>query len=201
MLVALTDPPVKPMSAPTRLPGLDAAQNVLRLTPDEITRALHADRSTVYRWRREGKTPIAIYQNQLQRLEDLADTLTAAFTPEQIQTWLHTPSPVFQGRTPKTMILDGRTETVLGALLSHRHLIDTLKTASAGDTPLSRLLQRDDLSLGARAAIALLDAETRALIDTDPARDVGADALDALAAGDPDQAAPAARTPADGEPA
>jgi hypothetical protein len=105
------------MEPAASLPGLDLAQQVLELNLDEIARAVLADPSALYRWR-QGQTPTAIYRSRLTRLDELAREIQDTFRPEIIADWLRRPIPAFGGRTPREMILAGRSETVLGALMA-----------------------------------------------------------------------------------
>jgi hypothetical protein len=99
------------------LPGIESAQRVLGFTLDEIAKAVQAEPSTLYRWR-QGQTPTAIYMSRLERLEDLVREITNTMREEVIPEWMNRSVPAFEGRTPREMILDGRSETVLGVLLS-----------------------------------------------------------------------------------
>ncbi|HEX8831160.1 MAG TPA: hypothetical protein VF705_08355 [Longimicrobium sp.] len=110
------------MAAPTTdtLPGIQTAQQVLRLNLEEVARAVSTDPSTLYRWR-QGQTPTAVYLNRLERLDDLGREIQKTMKPETIPAWLNRAIPMFDGRTPRELILEGRAETVLGALLSFNH--------------------------------------------------------------------------------
>ena len=151
------------MPTKTHLPGIDAAQEVLGLSLDEIARAVRADPSTLYRWR-EGGTPTQAYLDRLMRLQELAEEVERALGHDQIAYWLDASASVFGGRSPREMICEGRSETVLGALLSHNQLLRALDTAERGETGFAHLLARDDLSLSAKAALALLDQRVDDLV-------------------------------------
>ena len=105
------------MSAATELPGLEPARNVLGLDYGDIARAVQADASTLYRWR-QGKAPTAIYLSRLERLDDLVREIQRTMRPEAIRSWLDRAIPALDGETPREMILKGRSETVLGMLIS-----------------------------------------------------------------------------------
>ncbi len=105
------------MNTTTSLPGIDLARNVLGLNYEEIARAITTDPSTLYRWR-QGQMPTAVYLSRLERLDELAREIQRTMRPEVIPDWLERPIPAFAGQSPRTMILQGRSETVLGALLS-----------------------------------------------------------------------------------
>lgn len=83
----------------------------------EIAQAVHANESTLYRWR-HGKAPTAVYLSRLQRLDDLVREIQRTMRPNAIQGWLDRSIPALDGETPRQMILEGRSETVLGMLIS-----------------------------------------------------------------------------------
>jgi hypothetical protein len=105
------------MSTTTRLPGFELAREVLGLDNGEIARAVQADESTLYRWR-QGSAPTAIYMSRLERLDDLAREIQRTMRREAIPAWLDRPIPAVDGRTAREMILAGRSETLLGMLIS-----------------------------------------------------------------------------------
>ncbi len=105
------------MDTSITLPGIEPALRVLGLTYGEIAQAIQADESTLYRWR-QGQTPTAIYFSRLERLDDLVREIRRTMRPATIRPWLDRPIPALQGATPKQMILQGRSETVLGMLIS-----------------------------------------------------------------------------------
>jgi transcriptional regulator with XRE-family HTH domain len=87
------------MTTKTDLPGIDAAQEVLGLTIEEIAQAVRANPSTLYRWR-EGGTPSQGFLDRLMRLEDLAAAIQQAFKGQDVARWLNAPTRVFQGKSP-----------------------------------------------------------------------------------------------------
>jgi transcriptional regulator with XRE-family HTH domain len=168
------------MPTETHLPGIDAAREVLGLSLEEIARAVQTNPSTLYRWREGDTTPNQASLDRLRRLEELAREIEQALAPEQTAYWLDTPASVFGGRSPREMIRDGRTETVLGALLSHGHVLRVLEAAERGEAGFAELMARNDLSLSARAALALLDQQVEGLVrgmQTDEARAAAAKAF------------------------
>jgi transcriptional regulator with XRE-family HTH domain len=168
------------MSTNTDLPGIDEAREVLGLSLEEIARAVQTNPSTLYRWREGETTPNQVSLERLRRLEELAGEIDRALQREQIGYWLDTPASVFGGRSPREMICEGRAETVLGALLSHRHLLRSLEASERGQTGFAELMARGDLSLSARAALALLDQRIEDLVQgmqTEEARAAAAKAF------------------------
>lgn len=154
------------MAANTHLSGIDAARETLGLSIEEVARALCTNPSTLYRWREEGTTPNETSLERLRRLEELTEEIQQALEPDQIDFWLDSPAPVFGGRSPRMMIREGRSETVLGALLSHRHLLRTLAEAERGGSGFAELIAREDMPLSARAALALLDQRIEGLVQS-----------------------------------
>jgi hypothetical protein len=105
------------MSTAIALPGVELARTVLGLDYGEVARAVQADESTLYRWR-QGQAPTAVYLSRLERLDDLVREIRRTMRSEAIPGWLERPIPALNGETPKGMILKGRSETVLGMLIS-----------------------------------------------------------------------------------
>jgi uncharacterized protein YgbK (DUF1537 family) len=62
------------------------------------------------------------------------------------------------------MISEGRSETVLGALMSLSHLMQTLETAEQGHSGFAELLDRGDLPVSTKAALALIDQQVEDLV-------------------------------------
>jgi transcriptional regulator with XRE-family HTH domain len=152
------------MPTTTDLPGIEAAREVLGLSLEEIARAVQTNPSTLYRWREGESTPNRSSQDRLKRLDELATEIDRALDPEQISYWLDAPASIFEGRSPREMVLEGRVETVLGALLSHGHVLRALEAAERGQTGFADLMARDDLSLATKGALALLDRQLEDLV-------------------------------------
>jgi transcriptional regulator with XRE-family HTH domain len=169
------------MTAKTYEPAIEAAREVLGLSLEEIARAVQTNPSTLYRWR-EGKfTPNQVSLDRLSRLQELAGEIEKALQPEQIPYWLGAPASVFGGRSPREMIRGGRVETVLGALLSHAHVLRALESAERGETGFAELMSRDDLSLSTKAALALLDQQIEDLVQEMQTAETRAAATNAFA--------------------
>ncbi len=105
------------MTITSTLPGFDLAREVLGLENHEIARAVQADESTLYRWR-QGSTPTAVYMSRLERLDDLVREVQKTVRREAIPAWLDRPIPALDGSTAREVILAGRSETLLGMLIS-----------------------------------------------------------------------------------
>ena len=59
-----------------------------------------------------------MYLSRLERLDDLVREIQRTMRPETVQSWLDRSIPGLGGETPRGMILKGRSETVLGMLIS-----------------------------------------------------------------------------------
>ena|SRR5688572_24540835 len=153
------------MAVETNLPAIDEVRDVLGLTLDELASAVHANPSTLYRWRTGEADPNQASLDRLRLLEELANTLRSSLRRrDRVSFWLDSPTSVFGGRSALDMIREGRAETVLGALLSHAHLLRSLEAAEGGGSGFAELLARQDLSLRTKAALALLDGQVADLV-------------------------------------
>lgn len=141
------------MTTNTTLPGLEAAKRILGLTWEEIAASVRADVATLYRWR-EGAAPTTAYRDRLERLQELIDEVVRSVGEERVREWLDAPMAPLDNRTPHELIVGGRTETVLGALLGLNHMLELLRAAERTGT------RRDaGVPLAERAALAILDDE------------------------------------------
>lgn len=154
------------MNIATKMPEVDAAREVLGLTLDEVAKSLGVNYSTLYRWR-AGGTPNAHLSDRLEQLGELVGEIAQALSREVISEWLETPASAFEGRTPREMVLSGRGETVLGALLFSRHIYSALAEVreAKGTSPLlPEKGEIEDLPLSTLAALAMLDADIASLV-------------------------------------
>lgn len=93
------------------------ARSHLGLTDSEIGRAAGADRRTVQRWLSQESTPATEHQEGLEQLRELMHLARKLFrSPEAAQEWLHSPVPILRGRTPASLIQEGRIDEVTEAL-------------------------------------------------------------------------------------
>ncbi len=161
------------MSASVKLPGIDAARDVLGLSLEEIARSVRVDYSTLYRVR-QGRKPSPSFRDRLEVLVEFAGQVSRALDGELIPEWLNTPTAVFSGRTPREMILAGRVETVAGALLSFTYVYQALAEAQERRRPFLSGADTSDLPVPTLAALAMLDADIDAMVarmQTDEARE------------------------------
>lgn len=152
------------MATAANLPGIDTARDVLGLSLEEIADAVNSNPSTLYRWRTGEATPNRASVERLNRLEELSAEIRRSLERSQTAFWLDAPVSIFGGLSPREMIRCGRVETVLGALLSHRHLIRALRTADRGRSGFADLMERDDLPLSTKAALVLVDRQIEDLV-------------------------------------
>ena len=152
------------MGTETKLPGVDAAREVLGLSLEEIARSVRVDYSTLYR-ARGGRNPNAGFLDRLEQLEELSIEVKHALSPSMVPEWMETPASVFGGRTPREMVLAGRTETVLGTLLSYTHLFDTLADAETRKPFfLAEIPGTERPPTATIAALAMLDADIDSMV-------------------------------------
>lgn len=142
------------MATATKLPGVDAAQDLLGFSLDEVARSVQVEYSTLYRWRK-GKTPGPVYKDRLKHLDELANYLVDALGETEARSWLDLPSFVFSGRTPREMLLEGRTEMVLGAVVTAERILRSLATSDSADA---------DSSLASTAALSLIESDLKSLV-------------------------------------
>jgi uncharacterized protein (DUF2384 family) len=93
------------------------AHDDLALAYSEIGRALRADERTVRRWRSREVAPRGEHRERLEELRELRHLLLAVFaTWSEAGEWLHTSLPAFRGRTPISVIRQGRIGPVIELL-------------------------------------------------------------------------------------
>lgn len=101
--------------SPSTLPGIDQAQAELGLTLKQVAQAVHADESTLHRWR-SGVTPSPVFLARLDALDDLVAEMRVTFRDkEAARAWLHRQLPS-KGQTPFELIVEGKAEVLTGML-------------------------------------------------------------------------------------
>jgi hypothetical protein len=99
------------------------AHEALALGYGEIGAAVEADERTVRRWEAREVLPRGRHRARLEELRELRHLLAAVFERKaEADAWLHASVPAFRGRTPISLVRQGRLETV----------IDVLATMEAG---------------------------------------------------------------------
>ena len=115
--------------SPTELEKQSAAEAVawahdaLELGYGEIGLAVEADERTVRRWHRRTVVPRGHHREKLEQLRELRHLLRSVFEDDaEADAWLHGSVAAFRGRTPISLVRQGR----LGAV------IEVLATMEAG---------------------------------------------------------------------
>jgi len=98
--------------------AVEWAERMLELSDTELGPALGASPRSVARWRDHLHRPTAQHLLAAERLLELAHALDEVFgrDAQRLQDWLHEPLPVFRGRTPLRMIINGEADKVLTVL-------------------------------------------------------------------------------------
>ena len=93
------------------------AHDDLDLGYREIGLALEADERTVRRWAGREIAPRGRHRDKLEELRELRHLLTSVFELEaEGRAWLHSSVPAFRGRTPMSLIRQGKVEKVVEVL-------------------------------------------------------------------------------------
>ena len=101
----------------THLKPIEDAHDVLGLTYKQIAAALHADESTLHRWRGGDAEPSHVYCGRLEALGELVSELLGTVTPEGARLWLATEIPALGGEKPVDILAGGRIEPLVRLLL------------------------------------------------------------------------------------
>lgn len=93
------------------------AHDALELGYSEIGAAVDVDERTVRRWEGREVVPRPRHREKLEQLRELRHLLQAVFESKaEADEWLRTSIPAFRGRTPVSLIRQGKLETVIDAL-------------------------------------------------------------------------------------
>lgn len=105
------------MRTPTEaLPGIEQAQEYLGLTLKQIAQAVHADESTLHRWR-SGVVPSPVFMARLEALDELAREMRNTFRGDQeAREWLRRPLPALGDARPIDVVVAGKAEKLTGML-------------------------------------------------------------------------------------
>lgn len=105
---------------------IEDAHDTLGLTYRELADAIHAQESTVHRWRRGDVAPTAVFLGRLGALGELVSELQVTFDdPADAREWLDRPNAALQQRTPRETVLAGQMERVTGLLFAFNAGIPT----------------------------------------------------------------------------
>lgn len=96
---------------------VEAVEEELEFSKEEIGSAVGADRKTVQRWANGATTPSSEHRRYLELLNQLRFLLKESFrNADARQRWLHSPAPAFGGRTPHFAVTSGELQIVVNAL-------------------------------------------------------------------------------------
>jgi transcriptional regulator with XRE-family HTH domain len=111
---------------PYVLPGIDEAQEYLRLTVKEIAAACNANEATVHRWLSAKASPTYVFLWRLTALSELVGAMEKYFpSANEARAWLDRPRPELVGfsdvEVPRDLLLGGRADILTGLLLCLHH--------------------------------------------------------------------------------
>jgi len=96
---------------------IERARRSLHLTLSEIAASVQANEATLHRWRLGTSRPTAAYASRLESLDDLVAAVRRMQGSDAGATlWLDRADVMIQGRTPRALLLEGRSDYLLGLL-------------------------------------------------------------------------------------
>ena len=96
---------------------IDWAHDTLSLSYESIAAAIGAHRRSVARWRAGDAAPSFRHRQSMEKLRTLRYLLESVFEDDgQAEAWLHSSVPMLRGRSPISLLEDGRTDEVIGVL-------------------------------------------------------------------------------------
>jgi hypothetical protein len=101
----------------THLKPIEDAHDLLGLTYKQVAAALHADESTLHRWRSGEAEPSPVYRGRLDALGELVSELLDTVTPEGAHLWVRTDIPALGGKKPVDILAGGNIEPLVRVLL------------------------------------------------------------------------------------
>ena len=100
-----------------RLDAIERAHTTLGLPYSEVARILLTGESTLYRWRSGASAPTGVNRARLVALDEFVSALEDGFPDvDAARSWLATPFAPLGGKTPQSLVADGRVELLVGAL-------------------------------------------------------------------------------------
>lgn len=104
---------------PSALRFVERAHDELGLTYRELADALHADESTLHRWRNGDSTPSPVFMDRLDALGELLDEIQATFRDlDAARRWLERPVEALDEQRPRDVLLQGKLERLTLVLRS-----------------------------------------------------------------------------------
>jgi hypothetical protein len=93
------------------------AHDVMGLDWNGVANAIGADQRTILRWRQGTTLPSREHRRRIADMRELRVLLELVLPDASNRSeWLRNPVPAFHGRSPITLIQDGRLDDVLGVL-------------------------------------------------------------------------------------
>src|SRR3954451_2770684 len=102
---------------PVQLDYVEEAHDVLGLTYNQIAAALGADESTLHRWRAGETEPRSVFLTRMEALHEVQTELLDALNPDNARKWLRQSVAVLSGRTPLSLLEEGKIEPVTRLLI------------------------------------------------------------------------------------
>lgn len=96
---------------------IDWAHDTLNLGYAAIAEAIGAHRRSLARWRAGDAVPSLRYRQAMEKLRTLRYLIESVFEEEGSATeWLHSSVPLLRGRSPISLLEEGRIDEVIGVL-------------------------------------------------------------------------------------
>jgi uncharacterized protein (DUF2384 family) len=93
------------------------AREVLGLSDAEIGLVVGANRRTVQRWWRRASAPTPEHQARMEEIREIVHLLGVVLPGREVaQRWFHSPVDMLRGRTPVSLVQQGRADEVISVL-------------------------------------------------------------------------------------
>lgn len=93
------------------------ANKYLELNLTEISRVIGVSRRTLTRWRNEKNVPSQRHRERIEKIRVLRHLLDRVFENRQAALeWLHSSVPMLRGRSPASLLREGRIDEVIEVL-------------------------------------------------------------------------------------
>lgn len=102
---------------PAQLRYVEEAHDVLDLTYSQVATVLGADESTLHRWRAGETEPRSVFLTRMEALHEFQSELLDALTSDNARKWLRQSLPALDGRTPLSLLGEGKIEPLTRLLI------------------------------------------------------------------------------------